>query len=144
MNKRKYHIVIAQCTIYPNKWEMMFGDYDKNVAKDERDDLAESSDGTDYGTYKVVTLTEDSQAAIDSYIAVLNSGKVVKQPIKAGATVAFSLLPVGSKFSWIGSTIISVKTSDFSAESYNGMYKWSAIEKHFEVNALVTFWEEGK
>lgn len=60
---------------------------------------------------------------------------------ESGATVAFSLMPVGSKFSWIGSPAINVKTSPFAAESYNGMYKWSAIDRHFSVNALVTFWE---
>jgi hypothetical protein len=138
---KKYHIVIAQCTIYPHKWEMLFGDYDKNVAKDEREDLADSSDGCDYEKFKVVTLPEDSQAAIDSYIAVLNQGKTTLKPFKAGATVAFSLMPVGSKFSWIGNQAINIKTSPFSAESMNGMYKWSAIDKHFTVNDLVTFWE---
>lgn len=61
--------------------------------------------------------------------------------LKPGATVAWSLLPIGAKFSWIGSPTISVKTSDFSAESYNGMYSWSAIDRHFNVNDLVTFWE---
>jgi hypothetical protein len=58
-----------------------------------------------------------------------------------GATVAFSLLPVGSKFSWIGNPNINIKTSAFSAESYNGMFQWSAIDRHFRVNELVTFWE---
>lgn len=65
---------------------------------------------------------------------------MIKQ-FKAGATVAFSLIPVGSKFSWMGNPNINVKTSPFSAESYNGMHQWSAIDGHFAVNELVTFWE---
>lgn len=56
-------------------------------------------------------------------------------------TVAFSLLPIGAKFSWLGTTSINVKTSDFCVESYNGMFAWSAIDKHFRTDTLVTAWQ---
>jgi hypothetical protein len=72
MKPRKYHIVIARCTI-GGKWEMTFGDYDKNVAQDERNDQSDSSDGCDYDKFKVVTLGQDDQATIDAYMAELNS-----------------------------------------------------------------------
>lgn len=77
---------------------------------------------------------------------LINGGYMVKlesiqKLFKPGATVAFSLMPVGAKFSWIGNPNINVKTSPFSAESVNGLHKWSAIDMHFMVNDLVTFWE---
>lgn len=66
---------------------------------------------------------------------------MVKLDLVAGATVAFSILPIGAKFSWLGDTAINVKVSDFSAESYNGLYAWSAIDRHFRTDSLITFWE---
>jgi hypothetical protein len=51
------------------KWFIHFGDYDKNVVKEERADVLDSDD-------KAVTqivVTDDRQASIEAHVARLNS-----------------------------------------------------------------------
>lgn len=65
-----------------------------------------------------------------------------KITLRAGMTIAFSLMPIGSKFTWMGNDgLFIVKMSDFSAEAYNGNGAWSVIDGHFKTDTLVTFWE---
>ena len=70
----KYYIVIG-FNIHADAWELIFGDYDHIVAYEERDDVRDGWSGNEYHSIQVVTLSQDNQAAIDTYIATLNRGE---------------------------------------------------------------------
>lgn len=69
---KSYHIVVA-VSKDTGKYEMLFGDYYKQVARDECYDLECGSSAEDYTKYRVITLTTDTQAAIDAKLTELNT-----------------------------------------------------------------------
>lgn len=73
MSKR-YFIVVGKSKD-SGKFELLFGDYYKQVARDEMYDLESGSSAEDYTHYRVYTLETDTQAAIDAKLLELNKGK---------------------------------------------------------------------
>lgn len=64
---RSYHILVGK---YGNKdaaYEMLFGDYDKSVVQYEKEVT------NDYVGLRVITLTEDNNAAVMHAVRSLNS-----------------------------------------------------------------------
>jgi len=63
--KSYYSLLILQ----DGKWSIHFGDYDRQVVEDERDDCKDSDPKA---KMKIIS-TGDSQAAIDAKVSELNS-----------------------------------------------------------------------
>ena len=72
-----YFIVVAKLKD-TGKYEMLFGDYYKQVARDETYDVESGFGGADYTHYRVITLNTDDQATIDAKMTELNKGEIIK------------------------------------------------------------------
>lgn len=70
---RKYYIVVGKSKD-SGKWEMLFGDYDRQVALDDSADLKGSFTGVEYQDIHVVMLPEDNAGAIRAKLDELNKG----------------------------------------------------------------------
>ena len=69
---RKLPAYYVLCALYDGKWSVQFGDYEKDVVKDERADWADGEPETQTTILKC----EDSQASIDAAVAMANGEKV--------------------------------------------------------------------
>ena len=68
MKAQKYYTLVG--TFQKNPWEIIFGDYDREVVEDERADIKDC--GTDYTKFKIIT-TSDKQGEIEWAVSVLNA-----------------------------------------------------------------------
>jgi hypothetical protein len=69
MAKRKYFTLLQW---QDNRWAIHFGDYDREVVEQERDDLKDSTEGALKAHFKIIT-TGVRQAEIDAMVAKLNA-----------------------------------------------------------------------
>ena len=65
------YYILAECEAATRKWILNFGDYDRDVVKQERLDYADSAD-CPLRDLKVIAIKGDAQADVDAAIAALN------------------------------------------------------------------------
>lgn len=70
MAKRKYHTLIVLPNCEGARWSPQFGDYDREVVRQEQGDTKE--DWPRGSKFKIVTTPDASQKAINAKIAELN------------------------------------------------------------------------
>lgn len=71
---RRYHILVSNYAVDDDSWSMEFGDYSRAVVAQE---MADMKDSDHMGfNFRIVTLSYDTQAAIDSALATLNAESV--------------------------------------------------------------------
>jgi hypothetical protein len=70
MSKRRVYYTLLSREPHSKRWVIEFGDYDRNVVRDERDDMKDG-DYCDHA-FKIIT-TGETQAEIDAEVARLNA-----------------------------------------------------------------------
>lgn len=70
MSKRRVYYTLLSREPHSTRWAIEFGDYDREVVRQERDDLKDG-DYCDHA-FKIIT-TGETQAEIDAEVARLNA-----------------------------------------------------------------------
>ena len=71
---QKYYTLVGLNT--DHVWEIIFGDYDREVVEDEKSDQEDADCSDDYLSFKIIK-TNEAQADISEKVAQLNGEKVI-------------------------------------------------------------------
>ena len=77
MKAQKYYTLLGLNT--DHVWEIIFGDYDREVVENEKSDQEDADCSDDYLSFKIIT-TSDKQSDIDHAVAKHNKASVYHQP----------------------------------------------------------------